>query len=487
MVEKKRSNLSKKVSVSILSIIILSAVIFYAGYTYGISYGSGLPSSIIESGSMVSGYSYTIFTDGVTYWAKNGTTGAIDYSGTSASTVINSALGALTAGRTWKEKVLLKGTFTILNKLQIPSFTILDLRVARLIAGSGITDGIIWLGSSNDVEIIGGYIDADIQSIPNIIMWNSKRVKIVDVTTNKGTYGVYAAGTTGVASAENIWLENIKSYNASVNNIGIGLIDIAKVGYTKNVWIVNCNLEEAQSDNISVNGVENAYIISNKVSNSAITVGDSAIGTDLSKNVQIINNIIDTVKNSGIAIASPIGNINVIGNIEKNSGAFGILVFREGHAGEPTTLNVTIIGNQFIDNVISAGVYLGSAGRAISNIKVIGNTMRGNKYAIYLDTNLSNIETSNNDVLGNNYTISGTAPTNWLRHQNLGYVTENSGSLSSVTGAQIVAHGLVDIPNDISIVPDVTGITVSNVYADATNIYFTLSAICSPKWSAKVV
>jgi len=109
LVEKKRSNLSKKVSVSILSIIILSAVIFYAGYTYGISYGSGLPSSIIQSGSMVDGYSYVIFTDGVTYWAKNGATGAIDYESSNATYLIQSVFN------NYPQKVLFKAGVFDLN------------------------------------------------------------------------------------------------------------------------------------------------------------------------------------------------------------------------------------------------------------------------------------------------------------------------------------------------------------------------------------
>ena len=44
-------------------------------------------------------YSYIIFTDGTNYYAKNGKTGQIDYSGTDASTVIQSAIDAVKSGR----------------------------------------------------------------------------------------------------------------------------------------------------------------------------------------------------------------------------------------------------------------------------------------------------------------------------------------------------------------------------------------------------
>jgi len=61
-----------------------SSVITYA-VTMSFSF-----STIIEAGSLVSGYSYIVFVDGSTYYAKNGLTGAIDYSGTNATTVIQS-------------------------------------------------------------------------------------------------------------------------------------------------------------------------------------------------------------------------------------------------------------------------------------------------------------------------------------------------------------------------------------------------------------
>jgi len=47
----------------------------------------GFP-TVIEPGSMVSGASYVVFKDGTTYYAKNGTTGAIDYSDSNARVLL---------------------------------------------------------------------------------------------------------------------------------------------------------------------------------------------------------------------------------------------------------------------------------------------------------------------------------------------------------------------------------------------------------------
>jgi len=58
----------------------------------------------------------------------NGTTHQMEYSSTNASAVINSAIGNLTVGRTWKEKVVLMGNFTIDSSIIMPSYTVLELR-----------------------------------------------------------------------------------------------------------------------------------------------------------------------------------------------------------------------------------------------------------------------------------------------------------------------------------------------------------------------
>jgi len=58
---------------------------------------------------------------------ENGTTHQMEYSSTNASAVINSALGNLTSGRTWQEKVVLMGNFSIDSTIYIHSYTYLEL------------------------------------------------------------------------------------------------------------------------------------------------------------------------------------------------------------------------------------------------------------------------------------------------------------------------------------------------------------------------
>ncbi|MGC9203179.1 MAG: glycosyl hydrolase family 28-related protein, partial [Thermoproteota archaeon] len=61
-------------------------------------------------------YSYEIYTDGTTVYAKNGKTGQIEFSGTDAATVIQNAINALTDGGT---VYLKKGLYILSNTINI--------------------------------------------------------------------------------------------------------------------------------------------------------------------------------------------------------------------------------------------------------------------------------------------------------------------------------------------------------------------------------
>lgn len=78
------------VLIALIAILILSGV----AYTY-----TSMVISVIQPGSMVTEASYIIFTDGTNYYARNGTTGKIDFSGTVALTAINYAINALKNGK----------------------------------------------------------------------------------------------------------------------------------------------------------------------------------------------------------------------------------------------------------------------------------------------------------------------------------------------------------------------------------------------------
>jgi parallel beta-helix repeat protein len=121
-------------------------------------------SELSNTVAITQGPKYTVFKSGSTYYARNGNTGAIDSSNSSATIVIQYALDNLTAGRNYRETVKLKGDFTI-SKITIPSFTTLDLIDARLFQANGTNTLMIenadTTNGNTDIQFIGGLIDGN--------------------------------------------------------------------------------------------------------------------------------------------------------------------------------------------------------------------------------------------------------------------------------------------------------------------------------------
>lgn len=83
--------------------------------------------------------------------------------GTADNVRIEEAVNDLTAGRTWYEKVLVKGDLAIAASITLPSYTILDLTNAKLTLGDGLNTDMINLDATtvNHVLVTGGVLDCN--------------------------------------------------------------------------------------------------------------------------------------------------------------------------------------------------------------------------------------------------------------------------------------------------------------------------------------
>jgi len=75
----------------------------------------GFP-TVIEPGSMVAGSTHLLFSDNAVYYARNGTTGSLDYSGTSARTVIQAVLDNMNSDG---GKITFIGTFYVDGNISV--------------------------------------------------------------------------------------------------------------------------------------------------------------------------------------------------------------------------------------------------------------------------------------------------------------------------------------------------------------------------------
>ncbi len=125
---------------------------------------SPITDSVFTVGTQIEDVSYVLFKDGSTYYAKNGDSGNIKYSGSNATYIINSALADLTPSRTWREKVVLKGYFTIDQSIIIDSYTIFELH-GKIQLANNINKTMIknkdQVNGNTYISIIGGYYDGN--------------------------------------------------------------------------------------------------------------------------------------------------------------------------------------------------------------------------------------------------------------------------------------------------------------------------------------
>lgn len=158
------------------------------------------------SGSHVGPYSFVVRKNGAVYEAYangvltyGGASNAGGVDGTDASAVIQAALNNLTAGRTWKEHIHIKGSFTCATALEISSYTILTIDGA-LDFSAVDEDGLRITGAAlarkREIEIYGGYIKGKgATSTKNgIRIYYSDFVRIHNVFVEDWYTGVYEYG-----------------------------------------------------------------------------------------------------------------------------------------------------------------------------------------------------------------------------------------------------------------------------------------------------
>lgn len=291
----------------------------------------------------VSTTSYTIRTDGTTIYARNDVSGADDYSGTDATTIINSAINALTNGGkilitggiyiitasiTVKSNISLEGIgfATILqakNALNThviqsdPSGSV-NIKISNLkIDGNGINQT---GGSSNGIMLGGGTSkhalikNCFITSVyANAILvggYNYTNIEdnIIDGCLGHGIYYQYANSNAIITGNQ---ISNIGSRGSIGFGIGIN----------------------------STNGINSKFVISNNIMyNTGLEGINISALINVIYEVSITNNMIDSSGDGGITLLGTIlTDVSCCANQCYNNANSGI--------GLSTTNNVIVIGN----------------------------------------------------------------------------------------------------------------------------------------------
>ncbi|GEM_PF-3600838 len=438
----------------------------------------------------VSEASYIISTDGTTIVAVQGATGVEEFSGSNSSTVIQAAIDAL--GSSGGRIVFRPGTYSIPTTLRLADHLELEGTEGVWLTS---TAGAVCTGSSNSHVSIAR-IGVKECSQYGLYFKGGSDVRITDCTFENIQY---CAVINASEYIENLWIARCK-----VNGAGLASTDSAQwsgIGLfkTRNLFFDGNLIESCGSNGMGAWSGSGRVVVTNNIVrlndvNNVYGAGNGIILGGATEDMIVTGNISEYNGQNGIEV-NPVSSKRVIvssnitrGNGVNKSNADGIYASYE---------NVIIQGNLSFENR-GPGILLGSDTRyaLVEGNQVWNNglgmvgypyhqsgivmgqptsvgvvqriTIRGNlvyddqasptQYAgIYAQSNCDGLTVEDNTVYGSlKYAIYVPGNANNRVANNLGYVTENSGSATLIAGGTVlvVSHGL-------SVTPDLSRIHVT--------------------------
>ena len=324
-------------------IVIVASLISAFGTAYVYSQNSS-QTITIQPASFTETASYIIFKVGDTIYAKNGTTGEIEFCGTDASQIINNAINSLECGA-----ILIKrGTYEITETIKLKSYIMLKgegkYATKLIIKGAtGKIDGIS-IENTSGVRICDLWVDCRTydqcatiagQNVNNCTIYNCKLENLDEI------FAVYFAGPSNPDVENNVLDKNNKMINCEVYGEFTG--DVLSWSYQMDSQIVGCEIY-------------------------------GRVALYLGKNNIFANNIIYGSPNQGIWITGDYYNLNIYGNIFRN--------LPNGDAIRVTgnVYGLKVANNLFLDVGGDGGqaIYLGDYCQAeIENNKFYGTNSQG--------------------------------------------------------------------------------------------------------------
>lgn len=250
------------------------------------------------SGSLVKNFSYVVFKDGDTYCAKNGTTGAIDYSGTNASAIINSIVGSY-------RSIAIRTLKTIYDKFLITNTIIIPDGTRYLtIEGDGCEEHLYLADDANcDMFRVGA---------------NCHQIKFANL-------GIHGNKDHHAGQVHGINFAGASCSDCHVN--GCSIVNwtghcICILGSLSASYIQNCYLENSNGAAIHASGLTNSIISHNYLWH--CKYGVYIEPSTFSQDNTIVNNVMSGNDKAGIYVHNSRGN-SIVGNWLDANGA-GIVI-----------------------------------------------------------------------------------------------------------------------------------------------------------------
>jgi len=495
----------KKVSLkTFLVTTALIAVLVFAG-THYIFASSG--TITIEPSSFAETVEYAIIEEDGLFKAKNGTTGAVEISGTEPIPVVNNAMGNLSSGRTWKETVLIMTEIEIDHdayQITIPNYTILDFNghTLKVRDSTPYNDDYYLLANrdnpATDIELRNMNFDENAAGAPdawawvfgwtntsNLILYNCDfSSPVIEYSTywygyNNDTeikYCKFAANDFNLESSDdrlnNLVFEYNEVTNGQIYTRGTAYIRYNRlIGYDVSIHVGNGDESEISHNYIHPTEWSGYFIY--VIYSDRTTINNNIIqGYGTTSGVGIFWTYCDEI----LATTNQVYNVKVgMENDEANNTLISGNTITKSTYGIELYQSDTckVSGNNIRD--ATRGVYgYGSAKKSDFN-SITDNKFYGEMtYGVYFDS-----ACRYNNIRHNYFNITGTG-FNWggtdnVAEDNIGFTTENTGTatISSSTSTTF-NHELVGTPTGVWASFDSTGYNGWTWTATATQITVTV-------------
>jgi hypothetical protein len=395
-------------------------------------------------------YSYLIYkTKAGLVVAESGETGEIQFWDTDAKTVIQKALNALTPGRTWMERVVVKGNFVIDNTaspLTIPSYTIFELD-GRLTALDNKKTMVYVNGT--DIVLRGGIYDgnrgteatdAD-EPIRVIQVEDSTDVIVKDLKVLNG----FSRGIE-VDNGFHVTLENIYAENCW-RNVMVWSTSFSTV---RSHVLKNIHTKHAAGGSGVDLGTVGYVMIDGIYSEEDNPV---ALSIDSCKSITV-KNLISLFRGVALIFAGYNNTENVVIENAVSAGSGGGGVLAEIGA-DFSIIDLVLKGVKVLSPASDAVVLRRRAGTGVfDGVKIYDLYTAGvpnTAYSVVADSSVYNLDIADSRV---DRPMSIAAPSYSIRDV-LGYRTKNRGVATIPAGATsvTVAHGLASTPSKVVVTP----------------------------------
>jgi Right handed beta helix region len=384
---------------------------------------------------------------------------AFQCDGSADDVQIQAAIDALPAGG--GKVVLSEGTFTIAATITLGENVTLCGHGPSSIIFLANSAGVDCIKASNVADLVvkdlavDGNRDNNAGEVHGIHFQNVDRGRIDSVTVSECSFD-------GIRLDTNNCLDCTISNCICHDNDVMGIRTIAVIA----VRIVGCQTRSNGDSGIDIDGFSlNVAVVGNTCFDHNASDGSGIFVEESSDNCAVVGNScrnnINGI-NCNQQVAGTLEDLTVVGNNCLGNWTSGIRV-RANTSGN-LVRDVVLSGNSCFNNG-TAGIIVGSAaGATLDNVLVIGNRCGDREaspsqdYGIQIDAagTVTSMTVVDNDVEDNvtaGILHAGTAP---IIRNNRGFVTENSGTATILSGTTsiVVTHGLSVTPtlDDISVV-----------------------------------